>query len=145
MDISVIISTRNRAKHLPQMLDSLKLLDAATLSWEIVFVDNGSSDATGDILNRFCDTYDGAARVIHEPKPGLSAARNTGWKASTGSIVCFTDDDCYPKEDWLLAIRQAFDNPKVDYLGGRVLLFDPTDAPITIQTFDKTIEFPKHS
>jgi glycosyltransferase involved in cell wall biosynthesis len=145
MDISVVVCTKDRAKYLPQMLQSLQHLKAPGILWEVVFVDNGSSDATAQILKNFCDDSSMPARVLQEPEQGLSAARNTGWKAATGTIISFTDDDCYPNENWLVAINQAFQDSKADYVGGRVLLFDSCDAPVTIQTLEETIVFPKNS
>jgi glycosyltransferase involved in cell wall biosynthesis len=143
MDISVVICTRNRAKHLPKMLESLRLLSAPGLSWELVFVDNGSTDATAQILTDFCAGFDRPARVIQERKPGLSTARNTGWKAAEGQLICFTDDDCYPRPDWLVMARQVLEDSETAYVGGRVLLYDQNDAPVTIQTLEETIVFKK--
>lgn len=145
MDISVVVCTKDRAKYLPEMLDTLRQLRAPGILWEVVFVDNGSSDSTTDILQDFCKNFSMPARVIRETERGLSAARNTGWKASLGKIVSFTDDDCYPSQDWLVAVKRAFEDLKADYVGGRVLLFDSNDAPITIQTSEKTFAFKKYS
>lgn len=145
MDISVVICTRNRAQYLPQMLESLRQLAAPGLSWEVVFVDNGSTDATAQILKDFCAGFDVPARVIHEPRPGLSAARNTGWKAAAGRIICFTDDDCYPAADWLVMASHVLNDDNTSYVGGRVLLYDPNDAPVTIQTLEETIVFQRNS
>lgn len=144
MDISVVICTRNRAEHLSQMLESMRQLAAPGIDWEIVFVDNGSTDATHQILEDFCIRFDGPARVIREPKPGLSAARNTGWKAASGKIICFTDDDCYPNRDWLVMAKRILDEDDTAYVGGRVLLYDQNDAPVTIQTLEETIVFRKN-
>ena len=144
MDISVVICTRNRAKHLPQMLETLRHIVAPGIAWEVVFVDNGSTDATPQILNDFCSRFDGAARLIQERRPGLSAARNTGWKAASGKIICFTDDDCYPNPDWLVMAKSILDDDDTAYVGGRVLLYDPNDAPVTIQTLEETIVFRKN-
>ena len=145
MDISIVVCTKDRAKHLSQMLDSLWQIRTIGILWEIIFVDNGSADSTSSILKEFCKKFPIPTKVIYESERGLSAARNTGWKASAGKIVSFTDDDCYPSQDWLTAINQAFQRPDIDYVGGRVLLFDPSDAPVTIQTLEKTVIFPKNS
>jgi len=125
------------------MLESLRLLSAPDSEWEVVFVDNGSTDGTWQILSDFCAGFDGKARVIHETRLGLSAARNTGWKAAQGQIICFTDDDCYPRPDWLVMARRILEDGETAYVGGQVLLYDPNDAPITIQTLEETIVFKK--
>lgn len=145
MDISVVVCTRNRASHLPQMLEKLQHLRAGENSWELVFVDNGSSDATYEILQKFCATFFQPARVIQEFQPGLAAARNAGWRASTGAIISFTDDDCYPDTQWLEMIGETFKRVNVGYVGGRVLLFDALDAPVTIQTCEARQFFPGSS
>jgi glycosyltransferase involved in cell wall biosynthesis len=145
MDISVVVCTRNRADHLTQMLGTLAHIVAPNVLWEIVFVDNGSSDATAVILNEFCSSFCVPARVIQEPKPGLSIARNTGWKAAKGNIVCFTDDDCYPDPNWLLMVKQILGGTETAYLGGRVLLYDKNDAAVTIQTSEEPVVFKKNS
>lgn len=147
MDISVIVCTRNRAKFLKQMLDTLQgLVTAAAtsqLSWELVLVNNESSDETADIIKEFARTFPISTKVLLERTPGLSRARNTGWQAASGDIVAFTDDDCYPQPDWLPEIAATMRH--ADYAGGRVLLHDPEDAPITIQTSETRVVLPKYS
>jgi GT2 family glycosyltransferase len=49
-------------------------------------------------------------------------------------VICFTDDDCYPREDFLSRLAEAFEDSRIGFVGGRVLLFDPADLPITIKT-----------
>lgn len=145
MNISIVVCTRNRAKYLLQTLTKLKHISAPNILWEIIFVDNGSSDATAEILHEFCANFHVPARVIHAAEPGLSLARNVGWKAAKGNIVCFTDDDCYPDSNWLLMVNQVLGFGATDYVGGRVLLFDKDDAPVTIQTSEVAVVFKKNS
>jgi len=131
--ISLVICTRNRSKYLSEMLNSLKRLNASPNAFEIVIVNNGSSDDTANLLAAFLDTFEGNIRVVDEPRAGLSIARNTGWRLATGKYIAFTDDDCYPAADLLEATIASFEKYGADYLGGRVLLHDPDDAPVTIQ------------
>ncbi|WP_296950761.1 glycosyltransferase family 2 protein [uncultured Massilia sp.] len=145
MDLSVVICTRNRAARLPETLAKLRDLQPPDVSWELVFVDNNSSDNTLDILKEFSLHASIPIQVVREKKAGLSNARNAGWRAARGAIVAFTDDDCYPQEDWLVAVVRAFREPDLGYVGGRVLLFDPDDAPITIQTSTQPVFYPAHS
>jgi glycosyltransferase involved in cell wall biosynthesis len=126
------------------MLESLRHIVAPGIAWEMVFVDNGSTDATAQILAAFCDSFAVPARVIHEMKPGLSVARNKGWKEAHGEIICFTDDDCYPNPDWLVMVKRILDQEENSYVGGQVLLYDQNDAPVTIQTLKETIVFRKN-
>lgn len=145
MDISIVVCTKDRASQLPQMLASLRHLKAPGIEWEVIFVNNASSDGTAHILEEFCTSFSTPARVIYESEKGLSAARNAGWKASNAPIVSFTDDDCYPQEDWLLMVQRAFQETGIDYVGGRVLLFDAQDAPVTIQISEDRYIIQKNS
>lgn len=129
--ISIVVCTRNRAAFLPQTLMSY-LRICTSVAWELIVVNNGSTDGTADILNEFVKTADFHFKVVYERRPGLCCARNAGWRAAEGSLVAFTDDDCYPEPDFVDCIDECF-REKVDFIGGRVLLHDPTDYPITIQ------------
>jgi len=65
---------------------------------------------------------------------GVSCAKNAGWRSARSAIVACIDDDCYPEEDYLDSIFQCFSNDaKLGFVGGRILLHDPTDRKITIQ------------
>jgi GT2 family glycosyltransferase len=76
--------------------------------------------------------------VLCEATPGLGRARNAGWRVAAGGIISFTDDDCYPREDFLSAVLRAFEgNPSMGFVGGKILLHDPTDYRITIQEHDR--------
>ncbi|CAL95875.1 glycosyltransferase [Azoarcus olearius] len=134
--ISVVVCTRNRGGQLEGMLRSFCSQDFA-VGWEMVVVDNGSSDNTGEVLTRFALECPFTLRVVLEPTPGLSRARNRGLAAARGEFVAFTDDDCYPRDDYLSAIVALFCDPKVVYGGGRLLLYDPTDQRVTIQERDR--------
>jgi GT2 family glycosyltransferase len=79
-----------------------------------------------------------------EHQKGLSYARNKGASLTRGKYIAFTDDDCYPETDYIDAISQSIHgNPDVGFIGGKVLLFDQNDFPITIQTFNEMRRFPK--
>lgn len=145
MDISVVVCTRNRANYLPQMLQSIQELKSDGIHWEVIFVNNGSSDNTHQLLEEFVSSSSISAKLILESKVGLSNARNAGWKAASGTIVSFTDDDCYPDSEWLTKIYRAMYEKNVDYVGGRVLLYDQNDAPITIQTSEVPLLLRKSS
>ena len=129
--ISLVICTRNRAEFLPQHFESLAAIKT-TLPWEIIFVDNDSSDATPMLLADFAAKSNVPTRVIDEKIPGLGNARNAGWVKAQASIVGFTDDDCYPASDYVDTLIAAFNDEKTSFVGGRVLLHDPEDLPWTI-------------
>jgi glycosyltransferase involved in cell wall biosynthesis len=131
---SVIVCTRNRCSALAQLLDSLtRLVLPPGLAWELVVVDNGSSDGTAALIDSFADRL--PVRRIFEPRKGISRARNAGLDAALGEILAFTDDDCLPAPDWLRVIVQEFArDPGLAGIGGRVELHDPRDFPMTIRT-----------
>ena len=128
-DVAVIICTRNRAEHLAEMLPSLaKLYIPAGLSVDAIIVDNGSTDATQDVIaetTRSC----GWVRSIIEEKPGLSNARNAGIEATTAPIVLFTDDDVRIPTDWLAGMYQMFENPDVHIIQGHIVLAESILLP----------------
>lgn len=134
MLITAAISTRDRADSLGATLESFRRLEPVPhVDWELVVVDNGSSDRTRELL----DSFDGSLplRVFTEPRPGLSRSRNRAIREARGEVVAFTDDDCRVREDWLAALARGFrDDPGLDGLGGRIELYDSRDARITIRT-----------
>src|SRR5215471_9932957 len=144
MEVTLVVCTRNRANRLSATLSSLTRLSTAA-RWELVLVDNGSNDGTRDVLAAFAGSSGRAVQVIEEPKIGLSAARNAGWHRARGRIVAFTVDDCYPAPDYMERVRECFAMGDPGYVGGRVLLFDPHDAPVTIQTLEARVEIPPRS
>lgn len=140
--ISLVICTRNRAKQLERCLKNLTLL-AYPHQWELVIVDNGSSDDTQTVIEQWRQSLPCTVTALREPNPGLGRARNAGWRAASGCIIAFTDDDCYPKEDFLSAVVRAFDDdPSTGFVGGRILLHDATDYRITIQEQDRYESLP---
>jgi GT2 family glycosyltransferase len=132
-NVSLVICTRNRAAQLKDCLQYVAGLKPSC-SWELVLVDNGSSDETGVILSQYAANAPFPAKVLQSGVPGLGRAQNTGWRSARGEIVAFTDDDCYVARDYIDKVWEAFSDPKVGFAGGRIDLFDPADYPITINT-----------
>jgi GT2 family glycosyltransferase len=100
--ISVIVCTRNGSSRIGACLDALQKQSLA--AHEIVVVDDGSTDGTADLVEK---EFPGVMLLRLEPS-GLSAARNAGAEAASGSILAFTDDDCEPDEAWLEGLAYAF-------------------------------------
>lgn len=140
--ISLVVCTRNRAQYLPPALQSFSRL-VCRQPWELILVDSASTDQTPALLADFSHASPVPVRVLQSARPGLSIARNLGWRAARGKVVAFTDDDCYPREDFLEATVRLFnDIAELGFVGGRVLLHDPADLPITIQTLDEVLVLP---
>jgi glycosyltransferase involved in cell wall biosynthesis len=131
MQLSLVICTRNRATQLAESLRSLTRLQYPAL-WELVIVDNGSTDETQDVIRSYKECL--PLRTAVEPRAGSGRARNRGWYMAKGALVAFTDDDCYPAADYLSSVVRCFEqDSQLGFVGGRILLHDPEDYPITIQ------------
>lgn len=122
MDVSVVICTYNRAASLKCALHSLAEMKVPDeMSWEVVVVDNNSSDSTRGVVEHFLGSSL-KIRYTFEPAQGLSLARNRGIKESRGHIISFIDDDVTVAQDWLFEVKQAFDISQVVCVGGKVPL-----------------------
>ncbi len=127
--ISVIISTCNRLDLLPGCLQSLVEQSADPGSFEVVVVDNASTDGT----LRFLEGYRSGLRlrVLQEPQPGMSIARNLGGRSAAGEYLAFLDDDARAHPDWIqtaTACLARLPRP-VHALGGPILPFYTTPRP----------------
>lgn len=120
MDISVVLCTYNNAERLRITLQSFcRLNQPEGLDWELVVVNNNSTDDTETVIKSF----DGRLPItyVYEPEQGLSRARNTGLDVAEGELIVFTDDDVKPNPDWLTAYWEAYqDRPEENYFGGPV-------------------------
>jgi glycosyltransferase involved in cell wall biosynthesis len=131
MDVSLIICTRDRSRQLRACLESVRRLTFEQ-PWELILVDNGSVDNTANVIKEFIETASVPATYLFEPNRGKARALNRAISAAKGEILAFTDDDCYPAEDFLTPLWGAFADPSVGYIAGRIMLHDPTDYPLTI-------------
>ena len=113
--ISVIIAAYNAAATLEDCLTSLTQLTYP--DYEVIVVNDGSTDATGEIAERFA-AADPRFRVVHTPNGGLSAARNVGLAEARGEIVAYTDADCRADPDWLYYLALTLINKPVVGVGG---------------------------
>jgi GT2 family glycosyltransferase len=109
--VSVVVCTYNGGPTLDQCLRSLRALDYPR--YEVIVVDDGSTDDTRAILDRFPEV-----RRIHQPNRGLSAARNVGLQAATGAIIAYTDSDCFAHADWLTHLVHQLQRSGADAVGG---------------------------
>src|SRR5262245_54525978 len=118
--LSVVICTYNRAERLRETLESLrKIRTPAGIAWELLLIDNNSSDDTKAVALGFARHFGWALRYIFEEKAGLCHARNRGVKEARGEIIAFTDDDCIADHNWIKAIWEEFANdPELAVLGG---------------------------
>jgi glucosyl-dolichyl phosphate glucuronosyltransferase len=122
IDISVVICTYNRASSLMTTLDSLRKMSVpADLRWELILVDNNSSDNTRAVIEEFGRSSGLEVRYVFEGKQGLSHARNAGVGAARGEVIAFTDDDVTVDPKWVASLRQAFTQFNCTGAGGRTI------------------------
>ena len=130
VDISVVITTYNRCAMLPAAIESILRQNTPDVNYEVIIVDNNSTDDTRQVVESFITRGQGNVRYIFEAKQGPSHGRNAGIANARGRIIAFTDDDVRPAADWLSNIKRAFDsNPEVECVGGKILPRWPTDPP----------------
>jgi glycosyltransferase involved in cell wall biosynthesis len=123
IQISAIICTHNRDTYLGAAIDSLLGQDFAA-NFEVVVVDNGSSDGTRQVVEQRAD--DPRLKYIFEPTIGLSVARNTGAKVANADILAYLDDDAVASKGWLQVLYSAYyNNSKLAIAGGKVTLIWP--------------------
>ncbi|MBW3663694.1 MAG: glycosyltransferase [Actinobacteria bacterium] len=106
--ISVVVPTYQRRHHVGLTVRALQAQDIEQ-PYEIIVVDDGTTDGTADILEDFARD-DARVHVLRRPRnEGPGPARNAGWRAARGHVVAFTDDDCVPDRGWLAAVLAASD------------------------------------
>jgi glycosyltransferase involved in cell wall biosynthesis len=143
MKISVLICTRNRAQPLDESLRHFFMQRFADeYEYEVVVVDNGSTDDTDRVVAGYGAEHPGIVRYCRESRPGLCYARNTAIAAAGGEIIVFTDDDVLVEKDWLNEIHREFtEDPALSLLGGRVLLAHDGLQKVSLQTSDQRQTF----
>jgi glucosyl-dolichyl phosphate glucuronosyltransferase len=124
--VTVAICTYNRAALLSRTLTHLvHLVPPSNCTWELVVVNNGSTDSTADVLERFRDVL--PLRSVYDPKDGIANARNAAVAAASGDYIVWTDDDVFVHPRWLAEYVDAFRaHPDAAIFGGSIApLFEP--------------------
>ena len=121
VDISVIVPCFNAERYLRVCLESLKAQETPEI--EMIFIDDGSSDATGAILDAFART-EPRAQVVHILNSGVSAARNRGLSMAKGRYIAFVDADDALEEDSFARLYQAAVRSGAQITSANHILFD---------------------
>lgn len=131
MKFSVIFCTYNREKYIYNAMKSIAEQDFPCSDYEIVLINNNSTDSTESICNRFREDYPQVGfRYFIETNQGLSYARNRGVKESRGDILVFVDDDATVFELYLSSINNFFDTyPEVNACGGPIVPVYEVEKP----------------
>ena len=122
MDFTVIIATRNRAESLRETLASLAAQETGgAFTYEVLVADNGSTDATRQVVEALAKTYPVPLRYVYEGRVGKPFALNTGIQQARGGLLAFTDDDVIASPTWLHALWMCFEEEGADVIGGKIL------------------------
>jgi len=129
-DLSILVCTHNRADLLCGALESLGNQSLGRNRFEVIVVDNASTDDTPGVVARFAEQGRIQVRYVQEPELGLDAARNRGIREARGEWVAFLDDDARARYDWAEAVLEGFARHDAAILGGRVDLIWEIPRPI---------------
>jgi glycosyltransferase involved in cell wall biosynthesis len=122
MQITVILCTYNRCQSLASALDSLAAsILPETIEWEVLVVDNNSSDQTAAVVKDFASRHPGRFRYRFEPQQGKSYALNAGIREARGDILAFVDDDVTVEPIWLQDLTSVLRDSQWAGSGGRIL------------------------
>ena len=146
MKINVVLSTRNRASLLNGTLLGFTNLNVENLSWKIIVVDNGSSDETPQILQKYSKHL--PLVTLKEKRPGKNLALNKALEIVDSEWIVFTDDDIVPDNMWLHELMNATSRWPEHYIfGGAIIPLMPCETPKWIMDIDentKSIAFAKY-
>lgn len=125
MKISIIICTYNRELYLPRCLEHLKNQTEAPSNFEIILINNNSTDNTENICENFVRENPQLSVIyIKENNPGLSFARNIGIETASGDILCFIDDDGFAIPEYVSIIKKIVEDSQytdIISFGGKVI------------------------
>ena len=119
MELSIVISTNNRAKSLVGALIALNNQDHDPELIEVIVADNGSTDATPSVVEGFRKLFPNF-RYIYDPRPGQLVGWHRALPLARADIIGFIDDDVYPKPHWASTVVEIFSDPKIGLATGRI-------------------------
>lgn len=109
LHVSVVISTRNRSSFLPGLVRALEAQEIEPDRFEVVLVDDGSTDDTWDLLGHLARQTPIRLRALRlAASLGQGPGRNAGVRMARAPVVAFTDDDCLPTPRWLPSLLEPF-------------------------------------
>lgn len=140
MNITVILCTYNRCQSLAAALESLAHSNLPEcVDWEVLVVDNNSSDQTRAVVEDFCNRHPRRFRYLFEPQPGKSHALNSGVREARGSVLAFTDDDVNVEPDWLQNLTASLDSGEWAGTSGRTLPEQGFSPPVWLSTDERNL------
>jgi len=138
MDISVILCTYNRCESLRTALASVaRSTLPESVDWEVLVVDNNSSDQTSTVVREFSDKHPARFRYLFEPKPGKSHALNSALQTTSSAVVAFMDDDVVVEPAWLANLTSGLKDPAYAGAGGKILPQWMAPPPLWLPTTER--------
>jgi len=119
LSVSVVVPVYNEEGRIAETLEALLKQTYPKERYEVVVVDNGSTDRTREIVARF------PVRLLHEPKHSSYAARNRGIRSTEGDYLAFVDSDCVAEQTWLEKLIQVEQDRDSGLVAGRIELAKP--------------------
>lgn len=116
--VSIIVPVYNGASTIAACIESLLAQDYPAHAYDIIVVENGSTDSTPEIVAQY------PVRLFHHTIRGPAAARNFGIARSTADIIAFTDADCIAHPRWIAELVKPYQDPVVGGAGGAILAYD---------------------
>jgi cellulose synthase/poly-beta-1,6-N-acetylglucosamine synthase-like glycosyltransferase len=134
LDITVVAPTFQRADRLQRLLVALEAQDHPAERYEVVVVDDGSTDHTADVVTATVERGAIALRPLRmERNGGPAPARNRGWRSATTPLVAFIDDDCTPEPSWVSSLVRAFErNDRLGVAQGHTRAAEGERGPWTV-------------
>ncbi|MCD6241732.1 glycosyltransferase [Candidatus Bathyarchaeota archaeon] len=133
--LSVVIPALNSASTISYTLKSIFSNNFPKELFEVIVVDNGSSDETVEIARKY------PVKIFYCPKRGIGPPRNLGIRKAKGEIICLTDSDCIVEKNWLAKIYTFFkENPEADGVGGPVFPYPHYQTKIQKLTGELFVE-----
>jgi glycosyltransferase involved in cell wall biosynthesis len=122
MKITVILCTYNRCQNLAKALNSVAASRLPrSVEWEVLVIDNNSSDQTREVVEDFCRLHPRRSRCLFEPQQGKSHALNAGIREARGDVLAFMDDDVTVEPTWLQNLTTSLQDDEWAGAGGRPL------------------------
>jgi len=134
--VSVVLPTYNRKRILVNCLDSLSKQTYPKKSYEVVIVDDGSTDGTEEVVKKFTKKLN--IHYIKQKNKGHSRAKNAGIKLAKGEIIAFIDDDCIAVKDWLKNAVPNFKDKDIGGVEGRTTTDYKNITPLTRLVVNET-------
>lgn len=130
VNTSVVVCTYNRCDSLFAVLGNIAVqIMPESVTWEVVVVDNNSTDKTREAVGQVARRWPGRFRYIFEERQGLSIARNRGISEARGTVIAFTDDDVKINPDWLHNLTSSLHIGSWAGAGGRIIPVWPKSLP----------------